>query len=203
MAWPKPPVNAVNAVSLLFSASAPFESEGSSKTKFNAFSQRSLSRPFCCPSSRSVGSASATQFGERARHESIRPPAAQGCEASPNTVRTSARTASGRGHRPREHKTSSAVRLSDACVRQTTSATSLARRRSSRRLVQIPASDVDHPFPKCPERLYSISPSLAAAMAINGHRNKPIGPGGGTRRLHPSPSPAAGFGGGEIGSTRA
>ena len=24
-------------------------------------------------------------------------------------------------------------------------------------------------------------------MAINGHRNKPYGPGGSTRRLHPSP----------------
>src|SRR3954470_13127512 len=26
------------------------------------------------------------------------------------------------------------------------------------------------------------------AMEINGRRNKPFGPGGGTRRLHPSPS---------------
>src|SRR5262249_49182877 len=43
-------------------------------------------------------------------------------------------------------------------------------------------------------------------MAINGRRNKPFGPGGSTRRLHPSPEPrhlALGFGGGEIGSTRA
>jgi len=31
------------------------------------------------------------------------------------------------------------------------------------------------------------------AMAINCHRNKPIGPGGGTRRLHPSPSQQDGF----------
>ena len=38
-------------------------------------------------------------------------------------------------------------------------------------------------------------------MAINGHRNKSFGPGGGTRRLHPSPLGEAGFGGGEIGST--
>ena len=42
------------------------------------------------------------------------------------------------------------------------------------------------------------------AMEINGRRNKPFGPGGSTRRLHPSPSlQAAGFGGGETGSTRA
>ena len=44
------------------------------------------------------------------------------------------------------------------------------------------------------------------AMAINGHRNKPCGPGGSTRRLHPSPLNGphfAGCGGGEIGSTRA
>jgi hypothetical protein len=40
------------------------------------------------------------------------------------------------------------------------------------------------------------------AMAINGRRNKPIGPGGSTRRLHQSPA-STGFGGGEIGSTRA
>ena len=42
------------------------------------------------------------------------------------------------------------------------------------------------------------------AMEINGRRNKPFGPGGSTRRLHPSPPPhGAGFGGGEPGSTRA
>src|SRR5437660_8914190 len=40
------------------------------------------------------------------------------------------------------------------------------------------------------------------AMAINGRRNKPFGPGGGTRRLHPSPA-RPGLGGGETGSTRA
>jgi len=40
------------------------------------------------------------------------------------------------------------------------------------------------------------------AMAINGRRNKPIGPGGSTRRLHQSPA-STGFGGGETGSTRA
>jgi len=39
------------------------------------------------------------------------------------------------------------------------------------------------------------------AMAINGRRNKPIGPGGSTRRLHQSLA-STGFGGGEIGSTR-
>jgi hypothetical protein len=38
-------------------------------------------------------------------------------------------------------------------------------------------------------------------MAINGRCNKPFGPGGGTRRLHPSPA-RTGFGGAEIGSTR-
>lgn len=41
---------------------------------------------------------------------------------------------------------------------------------------------------------------FGATMAINGHRNKPIGPGGGTRRLHQSALPYSGacFGGGEI-----
>src|SRR5256885_1354717 len=38
-------------------------------------------------------------------------------------------------------------------------------------------------------------------MAINGRRNKPFGPGGSTRRLHPSPA-STGFGGAELGSTR-
>ncbi len=41
------------------------------------------------------------------------------------------------------------------------------------------------------------------AMAINGHRNKPIGPGGSTRRLHHLLPAAGGANGGEIGSTRA
>ena len=41
------------------------------------------------------------------------------------------------------------------------------------------------------------------AMEINGRRNKPFGPGGSTRRLHPSPPRSTGFGGGETGSTRA
>ena len=40
-----------------------------------------------------------------------------------------------------------------------------------------------------------------ADTAINGHRNTSFGPGGGTRRLHPSPSFSEGSGGGEIGST--
>ena len=31
------------------------------------------------------------------------------------------------------------------------------------------------------------------AMAINGRRNKPFGPGGSTRRLHPSPTLTGGF----------
>jgi len=39
------------------------------------------------------------------------------------------------------------------------------------------------------------------AMEINGRRNKPFGPGGSTRRLHPS-SAERNFGGGETGSTR-
>src|ERR1700749_2870254 len=38
-------------------------------------------------------------------------------------------------------------------------------------------------------------------MAINGRRNKPFGPGGSTRRLHPIPA-STGFGGAELGSTR-
>src|SRR5712664_4205319 len=41
------------------------------------------------------------------------------------------------------------------------------------------------------------------AMEIKCRRNKPFGPGGSTRRLHPSPPASAGFGGGETGSTRA
>src|SRR5207302_3117101 len=42
------------------------------------------------------------------------------------------------------------------------------------------------------------------AMEIKCRRNKPFGPGGSTRRLHPSPPQAqVGFGGGETGSTRA
>ena len=46
------------------------------------------------------------------------------------------------------------------------------------------------------------TPLARAATAINGHRNRSFGPGGGTRRLHPSPlGDQAGFGGGEIGST--
>ena len=36
-------------------------------------------------------------------------------------------------------------------------------------------------------------PAARPAMAINGYRNKPIGPGGGTRRLHQSPSSSLGF----------
>jgi len=40
-------------------------------------------------------------------------------------------------------------------------------------------------------------------MVINDHRNKPIGPGGGTRRLHQYSSQLGGIYGGEIGSTRA
>src|SRR4051794_7852393 len=43
------------------------------------------------------------------------------------------------------------------------------------------------------------------AMEINCRRNKPFGPGGGTRRLHQNPNQSwlTGFGGGETGSTRA
>ena len=44
--------------------------------------------------------------------------------------------------------------------------------------------------------------AASAAMAINGARNKRPGPGGGTRRLHHSPSAfAEDFGGAEIAST--
>src|SRR5688500_14541869 len=39
-----------------------------------------------------------------------------------------------------------------------------------------------------PSRLYSECWGNPA-MAINGRRNKPFGPGGSTRRLHPSPPP--------------
>jgi hypothetical protein len=35
--------------------------------------------------------------------------------------------------------------------------------------------------------IFTVLP-FGAAMAINGHRNKPFGPGGSTRRLHPSGS---------------
>ena len=54
---------------------------------------------------------------------------------------------------------------------------------------------------------FYIGDAGSPAMEINGRRNKPFGPGGGTRRLHQSPPeracPTVGFGGGEIGSTRA
>ena len=57
-----------------------------------------------------------------------------------------------------------------------------------------------------PKPLYSTCRSNPA-MAINGQRNKPIGPGGSTRRLHHEPCFAFGLrradAGGEIGSTRA
>jgi hypothetical protein len=47
-------------------------------------------------------------------------------------------------------------------------------------------------------------PPETTAMAINGHRNKPLGPGGSTRHLHHIP-PLTGLAasdGGETGSTR-
>jgi hypothetical protein len=50
-----------------------------------------------------------------------------------------------------------------------------------------------------------IEPAGSPAMEINGCRNKPFGPGGSTRRLHPSawPRRREHSGGGETGSTRA
>jgi hypothetical protein len=70
-----------------------------------------------------------------------------------------------------------------------------------RRLVAA-SSRIGRPFPRRPSGPILHLPSARAAMAINGRRNKSFGPGGGTRRLHPSPLlRAAGFGGGEIGST--
>ena len=60
---------------------------------------------------------------------------------------------------------------------------------------------VRSPLPIRPLRPYIHTPLARAATAINGHRNKSFGPGGSTRRLHPSPFMRAGFGGGEIGST--
>ncbi len=44
------------------------------------------------------------------------------------------------------------------------------------------------PFHKITRPPIFVLPALGPAMAINEHRNKPIGPGGGTRRLHQSPS---------------
>lgn len=44
------------------------------------------------------------------------------------------------------------------------------------------------PFHKIAQAPIFSVPTLASAMAINEHRNKPFGPGGGTRRLHQSPS---------------
>ena len=43
------------------------------------------------------------------------------------------------------------------------------------------------PFHTQPEAPIFQAPPARVAMAINGHRNKSFGPGGGTRRLHPSP----------------
>jgi hypothetical protein len=42
-------------------------------------------------------------------------------------------------------------------------------------------------FPRRPTRPILVASPARAAMAINGHRNKSFGPGGGTRRLHPNP----------------
>ena len=42
---------------------------------------------------------------------------------------------------------------------------------------------VAHPFIRLRPRLY-YECRIRPAMAINGRRNKPFGPGGGTRRLH-------------------
>ena len=39
-------------------------------------------------------------------------------------------------------------------------------------------------FHKLASALILTLPAHASAMAINEHRNKPFGPGGGTRRLH-------------------
>src|SRR3989304_2251822 len=66
-----------------------------------------------------------------------------------------------------------------------------------------PAAPQPHPRPLFlnPQPLYS-SCRGNPAMAINGRRNKPFGPGGSTRRLHPSPA-GTGFCGGELRSTRA
>jgi len=53
----------------------------------------------------------------------------------------------------------------------------------------------------CPSLTYLFSAiPQGLAMAINGLRNKPLGPGGSTRRLHHSPQSGHG---GEIGSTGA
>src|SRR6478609_4059303 len=48
-----------------------------------------------------------------------------------------------------------------------------------------------HSFPAPILSLYSSVPLARTDMAINGFRNKPFGPGGGTRRLHPSPAARA------------
>ncbi len=47
---------------------------------------------------------------------------------------------------------------------------------------------VTGPFPSGSGMPILTAPVLAPAMVINGQCNTPIGPGGGTRRLHPSPS---------------
>ncbi len=49
----------------------------------------------------------------------------------------------------------------------------------------------ENPFPTPRASLYSQVPLARTAMAINGSRNKPFGPGGSTRRLHHSPAARA------------
>ena len=51
----------------------------------------------------------------------------------------------------------------------------------------------DSPFPPHPRGPILKTSPARAAMAINGHRNKSFGPGGGTRRLHPSPLERSGL----------
>src|SRR5688572_4430446 len=58
------------------------------------------------------------------------------------------------------------------------------------------------PFSGRAENTISLLPVFGSAMAINGRWNKPIGPGGGTRRLHQKLASRPAFDGGETGSTR-
>ncbi len=78
---------------------------------------------------------------------------------------------------------------------------SISRTAQPRDLSRLICAEPDSLFPSRLLRPIFRALSARAAMAINGHRNKSFGPGGGTRRLHPSPFRRAGFGGGEIGST--
>ena len=81
-------------------------------------------------------------------------------------------------------------------------ATAGIRGRRSRRRARKPSGGRPRLFSTRPRRPIFVLPTFGTAMAINGRWNKPIGPGGSTRRLHHRPSRGRAGDGGETGSTR-